>query len=128
MADFHKRLRELIEEKRRTEGILQNDLAKHLHVRKSTVSNWVNTERFPDEDILKKIADFYNVTVDYLLGNTDIKDALIVNEEINGHKVELEIDRNVYPDGLTHEQVIEILEKMKAMGINLPDMVSKKNS
>jgi transcriptional regulator with XRE-family HTH domain len=121
VANFHTRLKELIDESE----ILQKELAEILHVGPSAISNWVNTERFPDEDMIKNIADFFEVSIDYLLGNTDIREAIVVKDEIEGHQVELEVDRHEYPDGLTHDQVIKILEKMKAMGINLPDMVKK---
>lgn len=52
-------------------GIKAIDIAKALNVSKQTISNWENGKRFPDIKTLIKLADFYNVSVDYLVGRTD---------------------------------------------------------
>lgn len=56
-------------------------LASDLNVGKSTLSNWENDRRTPDTDTLIKIAKYFDVSVDYLIGNTDVKtdDAIISN-------------------------------------------------
>ena len=46
----------------------QVDLAKMLHVTKQSVSNWENENIMPSVDMLIKIAKYFNVTTDYLLG------------------------------------------------------------
>src|SRR5690606_24438351 len=46
-------------------------LGEIFNVRKGTVSNWENGNRFPDENTIIKLADFFNVSIDYLLGRTD---------------------------------------------------------
>ena len=42
-------------------------LAHDLQVGKSTLSNWENDRRTPDLETLKKIANYFNVSTDYLL-------------------------------------------------------------
>ena len=42
-------------------------LAQDLQVGKSTLSNWENDRRTPDLETLKKIANYFNVSTDYLL-------------------------------------------------------------
>ena len=49
-------------------GIKAIDLAKALNVSKQTISNWENGKRNPDLDTLIKLADFYEVSLDYLVG------------------------------------------------------------
>lgn len=49
-------------------GINQVQLALHLGVTKQSVSNWENENIQPSIDTLIKIADFFDVTTDYLLG------------------------------------------------------------
>ena len=69
MGTFGERLRMLRKEK----GMTGQELGKVFNVTKTAVSNWENGNRFPDENILKKISDYFNVSIDYLLGRTDIR-------------------------------------------------------
>ena len=64
---FSYRLRNL----RRIHSISGEKLALHLGVRKSSVSNWENSVNYPNQETLNRIADYFNVSVDYLLGRTD---------------------------------------------------------
>lgn len=64
MTLFAERLREI-----RTENKLkQEDLAKILSVNQRTISNWENSVNEPDFDMLSKIAKYFEVSADYLLG------------------------------------------------------------
>lgn len=49
----------------------QKELAIYLHVSIGTISNYENNKHTPDYPTLSRIADFYNVSVDYLLDRTD---------------------------------------------------------
>jgi len=69
MSNFAKRLRELRKEK----GLTGEELGKKFSVTKTAVSYWENDKTFPDELTIKKLADFFECTTDYLLGRTDIK-------------------------------------------------------
>lgn len=51
----------------------QEVLAKYLNVGISTVSMYETGQREPSLDILIKIAEYFNVSIDYLLGVTDEK-------------------------------------------------------
>src|SRR5690625_7428075 len=74
-----KRLRELREEK----GYLQKFVADKIGVRSNTLSGYENGTRSPDPEMIKKLADLYGVTTDYLLGHEtkDIND--MTEEEID---------------------------------------------
>jgi len=64
---FGDRLKELREEK----GITQKDLGKVINISDRVIGYYEANDRFPkDENILKMIADFFNVSVDYLVGRT----------------------------------------------------------
>lgn len=67
MAVIHQR----IKKERLRKGITQPELAKIMNISKQTVSNWENGKRTPDIDVLKKLCNFFNVSIDYLSGNTD---------------------------------------------------------
>lgn len=59
-----------IKELRTAHGLTQVDFAKKLSVSKQAVSNWENNNIQPSIDMLVKIADFFGVSTDYLLGRT----------------------------------------------------------
>lgn len=78
-------LNEQIKNLRLANHLTQVDLAKELNVTKQTVSNWENDNIQPSVDMLVKLADFFGVTTDYLLGReimTSINAKDLSNEEI----------------------------------------------
>lgn len=56
--------------------IKQQDFAKFLNIGKSTLSQYENGNRVPNDEIKKKISDFFNVSIDYLLEMTSIPDKI----------------------------------------------------
>jgi len=58
---------------RENSGINQIDLAKELNVSNTTLSQYESGKRVPSDDIKIKIATFFKVSVDYLLGQEDKK-------------------------------------------------------
>ncbi len=46
----------------------QEELARRVHVTKSTISYYELLERSPSPDVLVRLADVFHVTTDYLLG------------------------------------------------------------
>ena len=61
-------LNEQIRELRNIRGISQIQLANKLGVRKQSVSTWENDNILPSIEMLVKIANFFEVSTDYLLG------------------------------------------------------------
>ena len=62
---FAKRLTNLREKK----NLYQKDIAEIFNIEQATVSNWEKGKRIPDSEMLIKLANFFEVSVDYLLGN-----------------------------------------------------------
>lgn len=57
----------------RTEkGITQSELAKTLNIARSTLSQYESNQRTPSDDMKLKLSSIFNVSIDYLLGLTDI--------------------------------------------------------
>lgn len=56
---------------RKQRGISQLKLAIDLNMNQNTVSRYENLEREADYETLIRIADYFNVSIDYLLGRTD---------------------------------------------------------
>ncbi len=67
-----RRLREQREQKKMT----QEELGRIFGVDRATISRYETGDREPDYELVKKFADFFGVTTDYLLGRTDIRTPL----------------------------------------------------
>lgn len=61
-----------IKEIRKAKKITAKTLADYVNVAESTMSLYENGKREPDFDTLSKIAFYLEVSIDYLLGNSDI--------------------------------------------------------
>lgn len=64
------RIKELILEN----DITQQTLADEIQTTPATLSRNMNGVHEPRADIIEKIAIYFNVSVDYLMGNTDVKE------------------------------------------------------
>lgn len=53
-------------------GISVGDLEKELELSNGSIYKWIKTT--PGADKVEKVADYFNVSVDYLLGRTDQKE------------------------------------------------------
>lgn len=63
----------ILKKLREENKISQQKLANELKVSQSTVGMWENGKNKPEFDTLIKIADYFNVSVDYLLGKSENK-------------------------------------------------------
>lgn len=66
-ASFGQRLREL----RLKSNMSLRELSEKLNISFSALGNYERNNREPNFDTLKKIADFFDVSLDYLLGLSD---------------------------------------------------------
>lgn len=60
-----------LKELRKSKGISQLKLAMDINTSQNTISRYENGEREPGINELIKLADYFNVSVDYLLERTD---------------------------------------------------------
>ena len=76
-----------LKELRERAYLSQEGLAMQLNVSQSTVSAYEVGERTPDLEMLISIARFFNVSIDYLVGLTDIRQTMrqsdLTSEEID---------------------------------------------
>lgn len=61
-----------IEDLMKNEKLTQMQLAKAIGVGQSSVSDWLNSKSEPSVVNLWKLADFFDVSVDYLIGRKEI--------------------------------------------------------
>lgn len=87
MATFADRLKE----ERIKRGLTQTELAKALYLGQTSVSKYESGKQIPEMPTLQKISEFFSISIDYLLGKTDIKNftsddelkKLIIQSNIN---------------------------------------------
>ena len=107
------RLRGLREQR----GLSQGEAAKRIGIARTTYSNYEAGNREPDIDTLIRMADFYDVSIDYLVGRTnDPKMTFSEAERFIYDKLELSDEEimsqvDMYYDGmkLTEQEKKEFL-------------------
>lgn len=100
-----------LKEARENAGLKQIDAAKKLGISNGTLSGYERNYRDPDTDILNRMAELYNVSIDYLLGRTNERELTI--EEKLSKELRLRDGENIYfydMEGLDDED-IEMLKK-----------------
>lgn len=65
---------EKLKEIRKSNNITQEELASYLSISKQAVSSWEIGKSEPDTNTIKEIANYFNVTVDYLVGGSTSND------------------------------------------------------
>lgn len=61
-------------------GIKSHVILKELEISSGSANNW-KKDTIPNGETLTKIADYFDVSVDYLLGRTDLKDICKTTKE-----------------------------------------------
>lgn len=69
-------LGERIKQLRKEKHLTQIELSNLLHVSQQTIGAWETERITPGADTLNNIADFFNVSADYLLGRTKERSSL----------------------------------------------------
>ena len=92
-----KRIRAL----RRGMGLSQVDLARLLGVTKQSVSNWENDNIQPSIEMLKKLAEVFSVSTDYLLGLSEMEviDVAGLQPKVVAHLRQIVEDLRISGDG-----------------------------
>ena len=76
--EFSERLKEL----RKQAGLTQVELAGKLGIVQSSYADWERGKKKPTQENLVKIAQILNVSVDYLVGNSEEKNDELDNIEL----------------------------------------------
>lgn len=58
---------------RKEKGLTQNEVAIYCDITEKAYQNYELTTREPKLEILRRIADIFDVSIDYLVGRTDKK-------------------------------------------------------
>lgn len=84
-SDFETRLKEL----RAEYGIAQDKLAEKINYSKAIVSEWERGKKTPSATAVETLANFFNVSADYLLGMTDDAGISVVNTKLSSEEQRL---------------------------------------
>lgn len=76
-----------IKELRKEKGLRQSELATTLHVSQQAVGSWETGRTVPGADTLNILADYFDVTTDYLLGRPEKKDDDVKTADIEDDDV-----------------------------------------
>lgn len=103
-------LGERIKKIRKEAGMTQSEFGNKLGLVKSTVSLYENNHSTPNDDIKLKICEYFDISMDYLLGLSNVqkkdREDLYIPDELKGigvafHKGE---------EGLTQDEIDKITE------------------
>ena len=97
---FQERLKKL----RKERNLSQDNVGQSLNIGGRTIGNYESGERLPSLDTLVKLADFYEVSMDYLLGRTD-------NRLVNATGTEVSLYEKLPPEG--QEEMKTLLNFMR---------------
>lgn len=76
MTIFPKRLKEL----RSDAKLTQKEIAEHFNITQPAYQAWESGRKKANLETIQKFADFFNVSVSYLIGETDIKNSSELSE------------------------------------------------
>lgn len=104
------KIRELRKEKKLT----MKQLGAIFSLSESTISLYENGKHYPDMETMQKFADFFNVSVDYLLGREDaqIKKAPVSDPETEAREKLVSILMEYTPDEL--QRIMDFAAGIKA--------------
>ena len=115
MAEFGDMLSEL----RHDRNLTQAELALEIYVTPGTISNYESNVHYPDVEKLKQLADFFNVTTDYLLGRSKCSlSPAILEQKISDGRSWSEIIKDVQsPSPSRQRTLLLMLNDMKTATI-----------
>lgn len=100
------RLKFLREEK----GLFQSDIAKILGVSVAAVGFYENEKRDMSPDTIIKLAEYFGVSTDYLLGKSDIRNPEIEEDPLGLAKIGFSMKDYNPPTDKQREQLAELIK------------------
>ena len=96
---------------RKSAGLSQEELAAKLNITQTAISQWETGKTYPDMQQAIAMSNLFDTSVDYLLGQTDIKKSPPELSEGNG--IQTDLIRMV--DSLTEEEVAKVLDYIQLL-------------
>jgi transcriptional regulator with XRE-family HTH domain len=94
-----------------------------IEITYGSISNYERYFRIPDLRILTFISNFFDVTNDYLLGVTDVKNAKILQTSIyddnnTKHDVKIAVDKDSKLADMPLKDVVKLVKELQDLGID----------
>ena len=89
-----------LKEVRTSRQLKVQEVAEYLCCLPSVYSRYENGKREPSLDVLLKLSKLYHVSVDYLIGNSEVDDTSITKKEAQMIRAMREADERAYEDAL----------------------------
>ena len=107
--------------------VCQKQLADYLNVSLGTISSYEKDQNIPDASALRQLADFFDVSCDYLLERTRYKQGIDILSHplITGYTISDFITMLVTLDREEQESVRKYLEYLSSQNHNTATPVSK---
>lgn len=116
----------ILKKLREDRGLQQKELADILNVHRGSISNWETDKRIPDKDTLIKIADYFNVSIDYLFGRAENTNVEVVEIKYAGEPYKIELKKGTKKE-LSQEDIQKMIDKLEAAGIDMETFIEKLN-
>ena len=118
---FKDKVKELREEYR----FSQYALAEKLNVSQSAIASWESGRREPPIETLRKIADLFNVSLDYLLGKSEYKNFADEYSEIQEKYGIVDESKKPATEGELDNMLIEQLLSLSSEDMQLVEVFLK---
>lgn len=87
------KLKDRIKEQRKRKEYTQQQLGEKVQSTKQAVSHWEKGDRTPDIMTVLLLADIFDCSVSYLVGETDNPSRELLKSDYKGHKIEIEVEK-----------------------------------
>lgn len=109
----HETIGDRIQQLRNDKGLTQSQLAKELFVTREVINHWELNTRDLKTDYTIKLADYFNVTCDYILrgvkaNNIDVNKKLGLSDKAIEKLISFKQENESYRDGLIERFLISI--------------------
>lgn len=81
--EFERSFQDVFKELRLENKKSQDSIAKDLEVSQSLINNWETGRSTPGPEMLEYIADYFEISVDYLIGRSKYKNVEAGNSELD---------------------------------------------
>lgn len=109
----------LLKELREKYFLTQHDLRGIINIPQNTISNHEKGKNYPSVETLYLIADYYDISIDYLVGRTCRKELTFIEDkrlqEVG--KEYFEVDIELKKLGLTPQRVLKIINTLDNVGL-----------
>lgn len=96
---------------RQENEMTQEELAKKINTSRSNIANYENDKNMPSIEILNKLSEIFNCSIDYLLGKSDVRNPEKKdNDLLDLASMGFNADSYTLPTSTQKEQIKGLLE------------------